>query len=180
MLARKEFNEAQLKAAEMIKNAGIKTTEAEIGKIDVADFGLSHLATEGAQIITFFSTDRVSAKVIALFPNQTLPEHWHPPVSDDPGKEETVRVVDGTVYLYLPGEENMRHGVIPEGKDACYTVRHELVMKPGDQITLQPNTKHWFQAGNEGSVLYSFSTCVRDMLDGFSDPEIVRETKVVD
>ena len=74
----------------------------------------------------------------------------------------------------------MRHGVIPEGKDACYTVRHELVMKPGDQITFQPNTKHWFQAGNEGAVIYSFSTCVRDMLDGFSDPEIVRETKVID
>ena len=52
-------------------------------------------------------------------------------------------------------------------------------MKPGDQLIFDPGTKHWFQAGPEGAVLYSFSTTVRDILDGFTNPEIVRVTKVV-
>jgi hypothetical protein len=42
--------------------------------------------------------DRISVKVLALLPDQTVPEHWHPLVDDDPGKEETIRVITGTVY----------------------------------------------------------------------------------
>jgi D-lyxose ketol-isomerase len=53
-------------------------------------------------------------------------------------------------------------------------------MKPGDQITLEPGTKHWFQASGEGAVMYLISSCVRDVLDQFTDPEVVRETKIVD
>jgi hypothetical protein len=29
-------------------------------------------------------------------------------------------------------------------------------------------------------VMYTFSTCARDVLDRFTDPNIVRETKIVD
>ncbi len=101
-------------------------------------------------------------------------------MGDDPGKEETVRLVYGTLYFYIPGEDNMRHGFIPDGKEPSYTMRHEIIMKPGDQITLEPGTKHWFQAGGEGAVMYLISSCVRDILDQFTDPDIVRETKVVD
>lgn len=180
MITRKEFNQAQKKAAEKIKKSGIRITQEEADQIEVADFGLGDLQNEGAQILTFFSTERVSAKVIALFPKQTEPEHWHPQVGDDPGKEETVRVIDGTVYFYIPGQDNLAEGAIPKGKSHCYTVRHELVMKSGDQITLKPGTKHWFQAGKEGAVMYTFSTCVRDILDKFSDPDIVRTTKIID
>ena len=180
MLTRKEFNEARQRAAKMIRKAGVKITETEVEKMEVADFGLGHLSEEGAQILTFFSTERVSVKVIALFPNQTEPEHWHTAVGSDPGKEETIRVVEGTVYFYIPGPDTLRLGFIPKGKEARYTVRHEVVMKPGDQITLQPGEKHWFQAGREGAVMYTFSTCARDALDPFTDPGIIRVTKIVD
>ena len=180
MLTRKEYTAAQKKAGDMIKLSGIHITGAEEEKIEVADFGLSNLNKEGAQILTFFCTKRVSTKVIALFPRQTEPEHWHSAVEDDPGKEETIRVVQGTVYFYVPGAENIKAGFIPEGKEDVYTVRHELVMKPGDQITLEPGTKHWFQAGDEGTVMYTFSTCARDLLDQFADPKIVRKTRIVD
>jgi D-lyxose ketol-isomerase len=180
MLTKKEFRDAQKKAAELIKKSGIKITPEEEGKIDVADFGLSNLEKEGAQILTFFNTKRVSAKVLVLFPYQTEPEHWHVAVEDDPGKEETIRVIDGTVYFYIPGEDNLKHGLIPEGKEEYYTVRHELVLKPGDQITLTPGTKHWFQAGEEAAVMYTFATCARDELDQFTDPNVQRITKVVD
>ena len=164
----------------MIEEAGIFITEDEKGRIDVADFGLSHLETEGIQILTYFSTDRISAKVLVLFPNQTEPEHWHPPVDDDPGKEEICRAVSGNLRFYVPGENTLNEGFIPDGKESCYTMRHEVILPPGDQIHLPPGTKHWFQAGPEGCVMYSFSTCVRDGLDGFTDPEIVRATKIVE
>ena len=180
MITKAEHRNAQRRAAAMIQEAGIRITEEEIAQIGVADFGLSKLEAEGAQILTFFSTDRVSAKVIALFPGQTLPEHWHPPVGDDLGKQEIIRVVDGTVYFCIPGKDTLKSAAIPAGKESVYTCRYEVVMKEGDQLVLEPGTKHWFQAGDDGAVMYSFSTCVRDILDGFTDPEVVRETVVTD
>jgi len=180
VLKRTEFVNAREKAAEMIQESGIFITPKEIDEMDVVDFGHSQLEVEGAQIVTFFNTSRVSAKVIALFPNQTEPEHWHIAVGEDPGKEETLRIISGTVRLYIPGDDTLSEGSIPKGKDEYYTVRHEVVMKQGDQITLQPGTKHWFQAGEVGAVMYTFSSCARDALDCFADPNIVRLTQIID
>lgn len=178
MLTKADYAAAQRRAAAMIRESGICITDAEAGKVEVADFGLGRLEAEGAAILTFVATDRIAVKVVALFPNQTLPEHWHPRVGDDPGKEETIRVVSGTVRLYIPGDACICEGFIPTGKDDAYKVRHELVLTPGRQITLEPGTKHWFQAGEEGAVLYSFSTIARDVLDGFTDPNIQRVTRI--
>ena len=49
---------------------------------------------------------------------------------------------------------------------------------PGEQLIIAPGTRHWFQAGQKGTVLYSFSFTVRDVLDGFNDPEVIRETRI--
>jgi D-lyxose ketol-isomerase len=57
-------------------------------------------------------------------------------------------------------------------------VWHEIVLNPGDQYTLWPNTLHWFQAGDQGAVVSEFSTRSRDESDIFSDPEIQRATVV--
>jgi D-lyxose ketol-isomerase len=53
-------------------------------------------------------------------------------------------------------------------------------MRPGDQITLAPGVKHWFQTREEGSVMYSFSTIACDALDQFTDKDIVRITSVTE
>jgi D-lyxose ketol-isomerase len=164
----------------MIEQSGIRITEEEENKIEVVDFGLSHLETEGVQVLTMVQTGRISVKVLAMLPNQTEPEHWHPPVGDDPGKEETIRVVSGTVYFYVQGENTLKQGFLVKGKEKCYTLRHEIILKPGDQITFQPGEKHWFQARGEGAVMYSFSSVARDALDQFTDPNIVRIVKVVE
>ncbi len=164
----------------MIRQAGIKITEKEANSVGIVDFGLSNLEKEGVQVLTLIQTERISVKVLVLFPNQTEPEHWHPPVGDDPGKEETVRVISEIVYFYIPGEDTLKEGFIPEGKENYYTMRKEIVMKPSDQITLAPGEKHWFQARDKGAVMYSFSTIARDALDQFTDPDIVRITKIVD
>jgi D-lyxose ketol-isomerase len=180
MITRAVFNEVRQKAGEMIEKAGWHITPAEKEKIAVADFGLSDIYTEGIEVLTFFETDRMAGKILVLLPNQTEPEHWHPPVGNDPGKQEIIRAIWGNLRFYVEGDDNFKEGFIPEGKEEFYKLRHEIILKPGDQLIFEPGEKHWFQAGPEGAVMYSFSTTVRDGLDGFTNPNIIRETIITE
>jgi D-lyxose ketol-isomerase len=180
MISRRAYEAARARAAGLIRSAGIVLTDVEARAIEVADFGLGRLKQEGAQILAVVQTERISVKLLVLFPGQTEPEHWHPRVGDDPGKEETVRVVSGTLFFYREGAGAVDRGAVPEGKEDVYTCRREVVMRPGDQITLPPGEKHWFGARDEAVVLYSFSTVARDVLDGFTDPAIERVTKIAE
>jgi D-lyxose ketol-isomerase len=147
--------EARERTAAMLAEAGIVLTPAERERIEVADFGLGRLEEIGLQLITYVNTERVCAKELVLFPRQTCPEHRHPAVDGSPGKEETFRCRRGTVHLHV------------EGKD-------EIVLQPGEQFTIEPDTLHWFQAGDDGAVVSEFSTRSRDDTDVFTDPRIVR------
>ncbi len=180
MITRKLYTEVQKKALELIDKAGIYITSAERKKIAVADFGLSDIYNEGIQVLTFFETDRIAGKILVLLPNQTEPEHWHPPVGSDPGKQEIIRALWGDLRFYVEGLNNMKEGFIPRGREDSYRLRHEIILHPGDQLIFQPGEKHWFQAGSQGAVMYSFSTTVRDVLDGFTNPDIIRETKITE
>lgn len=176
MITIMERDEGRKLAAELIRAAGIPVSLAEESAIEVTDFGLSRPSVEGAQILTWVQTERIGVKVIALLPGQTLPEHWHPRIGDDPGKEETVRHVAGDLFVFTNGPTLMQRGHIPDGKERFYTSLHESVLVPGDQMTFPPLTRHWFQAGPAGAVAYSFSTVVHDALDGFTDPGVQRVT----
>lgn len=178
MINRNEYNEVCQKSLTLIDKAGIFLTPEDKQKITAADFGLSHIKKEGVQILTMFETDRIAGKILVLLPNQTEPEHWHPTVGDDPGKEEVIRAISGDLYFYIPGDDNMERGFIVEGKDDCYAMRNEVVLHPGEQLVLPAGTKHWFQAGPKGAVMYSFSTTVTDLLDQFTDPNVVRQTVI--
>ena len=180
MLKKSEMKKAKIRAAEAIKTAGINLSDIEIAAIEVADFGLSNITREGAQIASLMSTNRVSAKIIVLFPHQTLPEHWHTAVNDNPGKEETFRVITGTLNLFVEGVDSDSIDYIPCGKEEFYTARKKHVLLPSEQLTLTPNTKHWFQGGEDGVVLYSFSSMATCDLDPFTDPNIVRRTVIID
>jgi D-lyxose ketol-isomerase len=147
--------EARRRAADMLAAAGIVLTPAEQEEIEVADFGLGRLDEIGLQVVVYINTERVCAKELVLFPGQTCPEHRHPPIGDDPGKEETFRCRTGSVLLRVDG-----HG--------------EVELRPGDQFTIPPDTPHWFRAGDEGAIVSEFSTRSRDETDVFSDPQIVR------
>lgn len=179
MITRQEYEEAGEAALEMLRRAGIAVTPEEERRIEVADFGLNDLRRTGLQILTYVNTDRVCAKELVLFPRQTCPEHKHPPVAGEPGKEETFRCRWGEVYLYVPGEPTPHPKAHPpEGDEAYYTVFHEVVLRPGDQYTLPPETLHWFQAGPEGAIVSEFSTTSRDESDIFTDPRVDRLPKV--
>jgi len=177
MLTKRQYKSAQLKAGAMIKKSGILITKDEISKIIVHDWGLENFNEEGLMISTLFATDRISARVLVLFPNQTEPEHWHPVLPDNPGKEEIIRAIWGDLRFYLPGDNNMKEGFVPASNQQYYTLRNEITMKPGDQLILTPGTKHWFQAGTQGAVFYSYATCVSDGTDLFENPVIKRILK---
>ena len=99
--------EARERAAAMLAEAGIVLTPAEREAIEVADFGLGRLEEIGLQLVVYVNTERVCAKELVLFPRQTCPEHRHPPVGDDPGKEETFRCRRGIVQLHVEGEDEI-------------------------------------------------------------------------
>ena len=189
MIARPTYDAVCREALTLIDRAHLPLTEAERGRIVAADFGLGDVRREGIEVLTLFETGRVAAKILVLLPHQTEPEHWHPRVGDDPGKEETVRAVWGDLYFYVPDDfdvgrdadpptEGVEKGFVVEGKEAFYTLRREVDLRPGQQLTFPPMTPHWFQAGPRGAVMFSFSTPVRDGLDGFRDSGVVRETVV--
>ena len=179
MLSQTEVDNARRRAAAMLQRAGIVLDPAELARIEVADFGLADLERTGLQLITYVNTDRYCAKELVLFPGQTCPEHRHPPVGGEPGKMETFRCRWGTVHLYVEGPSTAESTARPPaGSEACYTVFHELVLAPGEQFTIPPDTLHWFQAGAGGAVVSEFSTRSRDESDIFTDPRIRRAPEV--
>ena len=143
------------RAATALEAAGIVLTPAERDELEIADFGLGRLEEIGLQLVVYVNTQRVCAKELVLFPHQTCPEHRHPPVDGEPGKEETFRCRAGTVHLHVEGHD-------------------EIVLRPGEQFTIMPDTLHWFQAGPEGAIVSEFSTRSRDETDIFTNPAIVR------
>ncbi|WP_274365573.1 D-lyxose/D-mannose family sugar isomerase [Paenibacillus thermotolerans] len=180
-IKRSEMREAQRRTAELFARAGIVLTGEERERIEVASFGLGNLEEQGLELITYINTDRYCAKELVLFPKQTCPEHLHPPVGGEPGKMETFRCRWGSVYLYVEGEPAQRiEAVIPPGSEPYYTVFREIKLLPGEQYTIPPGTKHWFQGGPEGAIVSEFSSTSRDEFDIFTDPSVVRIPVIIE
>jgi D-lyxose ketol-isomerase len=143
------------RAAAALADAGIVLTPEEQANIELADFGLGDFERTGLAIVVYVNTERVCAKELVMLPHQVCPEHRHPPVDGEPGKEETFRCRTGTVQLHVEGHD-------------------EIVLTAGEQFTIPPDTLHWFQAGDKGAIVSEFSTRSRDESDVFTDPRIVR------
>ncbi len=176
-MTRKEYDLQVEKALEYYEKANIVLTDSEKENVEVADFGKGDVNSVGLQLVVYINTDRVCAKEMVLLPAQTCPEHRHVDTNGQPGKEETFRCRYGEVYLYVEGEGDASSikATLPKSD---FTVFKEVVLKPGEQYTIMPNTLHWFQAGPNGAVISEFSTRSTDETDYFTDREIVRETKI--
>jgi D-lyxose ketol-isomerase len=157
VLTQRQVQDARERTAAALAAAGIALTAGEIGAIEIADFGLGQLEEIGLQLVVYVNTERVCAKELVLFPNQTCAEHRHPPYPGSPGKEETFRV---------------------RAELGVFTAAREIELGPGGQFTVPPDTRHWFQAGPDGAIVSEFSTQSRDDLDLFTDPEVSRATVV--
>ena len=171
--------EMRKQALDYFKKAGIALTKEEKEKIDVADFGLDDIENSGLQLVTYINTERYCAKEMVLLPHQTCPEHRHPSQDEKKGKQETFRCRYGRVYLYVEGEKDSEPEVTPpSGDEEYYNVFNEIILDPGEQYTIPPNTKHWFQGGEKGAVISEFSSHSDDSSDIFSDPRINRLANV--
>ena len=163
------------RAAQMLAAAYIVATDAETSAMELAGFGLGEFETTGLAIIVYENNDRYCAKELIMFPGMTCPEHRHPGVNARPGKMETFRCRSGEVFLYVDGPATPDRKTAPPAAPAgAYTVFHEIVLKPGDQHTIAPDTLHWFKAGPEGAVVSEFSSTSCDEADIFTDPRIQR------
>lgn len=178
-MKREEYNKQVALALEMYERANIVLTDEEKGRIEVADFGLGKVNEIGLQILTYINTERVCAKEMVLLPHQACPEHMHVPTGGKDGKEETFRCRYGKVYLYVSGEGS-RDKVQAKIPDMDISVYREIVLEPGQQYTIMPETMHWFVSGEVGAVISEFSTKSTDETDVFTDKRIVREAKIED
>jgi D-lyxose ketol-isomerase len=130
-----DLNAIRAAAAEQLHRAGIALRDGEQDRMDIADFQLGRFHEVGLVELVYVNTDRYAAKELVLLPYQTCPEHWHPPVGSDPGKQESFRCRAGEVFLYVEGESTPQPTCRPpEGDAAYYTVWHELNLRPGDQV----------------------------------------------
>lgn len=178
---KKTYENARARFLSMMEQAHIALTDEEKSSVEVADFGLDDLDRPGLELITYINTPRCCAKEMTLFPGQTCPEHRHPTIDGVPGKQETFRCRAGKVYLYVDGDPTPNPKARPpKGDEAWYTVWHEIVLEPGQQYTMMPDTRHWFQGGEEGAIVSEFSTASHDETDIFTDPRIVRAPQVDD
>ena len=181
MPTRAEIAQLQEQACQMLRRAGIVIAAAEKAQIEIADLGLNEFKQTGLGVLVYVNTERCCAKELVLWPRQTCPEHRHPALGADPGKEETFRCRWGKVFLYVPGEKaEPAQATPPVGRGETYTVWHEIELNPGDQYTLHPDTLHWFQAGDQGAIVSEFSTHSTDENDIFTDREINRLSRIAE
>jgi len=181
MITRSQVKAYQKRAAGLLKQAGIAITPEERAGIEIAEFGLGEFERTGLALITYVNTDRYCAKELIMFPGMTCPEHRHPTVAGQAGKMETFRCRWGKVMLYVDGDPTPKpKGKAPKGSEDYYTVWHEVVLKPGAQFTIPPNTLHWVQAGPQGAIGSEFSSTSRDEADIFTDPRIVRIPEIIE
>jgi len=180
MISRTELERYQREALKYFGHANIVVTPEEAKRIEIADFGLGEFEQTGLGVLVYLNTERCCAKELVMWPRQTCPEHRHPNIGNERGKEETFRCRWGRVFLYVPVDlAKLPKCKTPAGRENTYSVWHEIELNPGEQYTLLPDTQHWFQAGDEGAVVSEFSTRSRDECDVFTDPEIQRATRVV-
>ena len=177
MITKEQYEKSVEYVVEEFRKAGIIITDEEKKRIEVADFGLGILEDIGLQLLTYVNTEKCCAKEMVLKPFQTCPEHTHIDGVENgvryTGKEETFRVRKGTCYLYVEGEPTDNISAkIPEGMEDCFTCMKEIILNPGEQYTIYPNTLHWFQAGEEGAIVSEFSTKSRDEFDIYTDKRI--------
>jgi len=182
MISKEEFSKYKRQTLKILRKNRIYISEDEIKNIEIADFGLNKIRVFGLQTFVLIKTEKVCLKIIVLFPYQICPEHKHSRILADKqeGKEESLRILNGTLFLYKEGTpSNSSKYRIPEEKKDYFTVFSENVLEKGMKLTIEPDTWHWFQAGPNGVIIENISTKTIDEEDLFIDPNIIRIPKII-
>ncbi|ABV87601.1 D-lyxose/D-mannose family sugar isomerase [Shewanella pealeana] len=163
---------------QLVNLSGIFLTKHEIENIEITDFGLNNFNHAGLIVHTYINTERCCAKELIMLPHQICPEHVHPSIGTQQGKEETFRCRFGKVSVFIEGSVTQKPTVDLPKDTENYTVFHEVILERGEQLTLAPNSKHWFKAHSEGAVVSEFSTTSNDDADLFTNKAINRSSRL--
>ena len=91
MLTKQDYEKYSQLAIEYLDKAGIVITDEEKKKVEVAEYELGGIDKVGLELVVYVNTEKCCAKELVLLPYQTCPEHRHPSVNGEMGKEETFR-----------------------------------------------------------------------------------------
>lgn len=166
-----QLQSAQEQTMDLIRKSGLVLSDEERAEFAVNDFGLGNFQDEGFAFVDILRSERLRITVFVLLPRQALPQHKHPAYDNEKGKEETLRVLYGQTSICVEGPANNPDLIIPPGKEAYYTARHEIALPTGGQYTIPLHCDHWFQGGPEGSVNLVFQNRVDETKNIFTDPQ---------
>jgi D-lyxose ketol-isomerase len=167
------IEEVRNQALALLEKAHIPLSNDEKARLQIWDFGMQDLHRYGIQIAEYINNERYCARQLVMLPRQTVPEHRHPPIGEDPGKVETFRVVWGKVYAYLEGEPTQKIAAkLAETELPYFSAFRQVELNAGEQYTIDANVSHWFHAGDEGAVVIEFSSPAQDQYDIFKDPRV--------
>ena len=125
--------EARERAAAMLAEAGIVLTPEERGAIELADFGSRRARETGLQIVVYVNTERVCAK--------------------EPCSSRTSSARSTGTRRSTASRARRRRSAAASGSSSSTSKAsgaRKIVLRPGDQFTIMPDTLHWFQAGAAG------------------------------
>ena len=140
----------QQEAAARIRESGIHLKEEEVAGIEIADFGLNRFDV-GPRHSRLCEHRSLLRQGISHGSGQICPEHRHPPVDGQPGKEEeTFRCREGECIssclgIKDSGEKEFALAMVPEDKRDTFTMFKHYHLKAGDQCTSSqiPRTGLW-------------------------------------
>jgi len=139
MITKSELKRRQLEAHAYFQKAKLVITPAEQEQIEVADFGLSEFEKTGLGVLVYVNTLRCCAKELAMWPRQTCPEHRHPNVGGQPGKEETFRTRNAA-------RPRAARRPTPSGVRSCSTRATNTPSHPTPRTGSRPATRaRWFR-----------------------------------
>ena len=73
------LKEAKQQAEDLIRKSGFLLSDQEQQDLAVNDMGLGHIQQEGLVFVDILRSARLRITILVLLPNQTLPQHLHPP-----------------------------------------------------------------------------------------------------
>lgn len=141
----------QARVHKILAGAGIPL--AGDAGVEIADFGLGEFERTGLGLVLRVNEPEYCSKWLVLLPGQKCPLHHHKL------KKETFFVHSGSVSLRL--EDRL------------------VRLRPGESITLPPNTPHEFWADSE-AIIEEVFTHDENADSYFSDPRIARDTVIDD
>jgi D-lyxose ketol-isomerase len=129
----------------------------------VSDYGTGQFTKLGLGANMFVNNEqeRYMSMDLFLLPSQMLPEHYHLSTDKHPSKMEGWVVRHGMSYVYGEGEPTVpMKAVVPQ----CHmlgtvTVKHEVVLSPGEFTPLvRATARHWQFGGPEGAIMTETAT----------------------